>query len=428
MRYRKNCKFLLLVFVFIIGFQLKAQEFNQFFENKTLRLDYIFGGDVDEQVILLDKMVSYPQWSGRKHHLSTYVSKGDGQIYVYDKASNQLIYTKNFSTLFQEWLSTEEATQVKRSFENVFLIPFPKKNVRIEVILNDDIGNKMIQFNQDFNPKEMHIREMGTDKITPFEYIHRAKKSKTPINVAFVAEGYREEDMDKFLKAAESATKAILSYHPFEQYADYFNFIAVQSVSRDTGVSVPHQHDWKNTAVSSHFDTFYAERYLTTNKVQKVHDVLAGIPYQFIIVLANTKTYGGGGIFNLYAIASAGSKQFKPVIVHEFGHSFCGLADEYFYSGDVLSNLISSHSEPWQSNITTLVDFDSKWKDQLQRGTPIPTPISDKTKYPIGVYEGLPGKAIYTSSLVCRMKTNQAPEFCQVCQQAIQKMILYYIE
>ncbi len=428
MGFRKNYSFLLLVFVFIFGLQLKAQDFNQFFENKTLRLDYIFGGNSEEQTILLDKMVSYPQWSGRKHHLTTTVLKGSGQIHIYDVDSDQLIYTKSFSTLFQEWLSTEEATQTKRSFENVFLVPFPKNNVRIEVVLNDGLGNQMKQFIQNFNPKEIQVQEMGRENITPFEYIHKAKKSKTPINVAFVAEGYREGDMEAFLKAAKTATQEILSYYPFKQYADCFNFIAVKSISKDAGVSVPHKNNWKNTAVNAHFDTFYAERYLTTNEVQKVHDVLAGIPYQFIIVLANTKTYGGGGIFNLYTLVSTGSKQFKPVVVHEFGHSFGGLGDEYFYPGDVLSNLISSHSEPWEPNITTLVHFDRKWKDELKEGTPIPTPLSDAAKYPIGVYEGLPGKAIYTSSLDCRMKTNRAPAFCHVCQQAIKRMILYYIE
>lgn len=423
-----SVKNILLLLVLVLSIHIKAQDFNQFFENKTLRLDYVFGGNNEKQLILLDEMVSYPQWAGRTHHLTKNNLRGNGQIHVYDAETNQLIYTKSFSTLFQEWLSTEEAKNISRSFENVFLVPFPKNEARIEVVLFDDEGKEKDKLIQKFDPNDILIHKKGVEEITPYEYIHKAKNQKNAINVAFVAEGYKKEEMKEYIKAAQIATKELLSYKPFNKYADYFNFIAVKNPSKDSGVSVPHEDSWKNTAVDAHFDTFYAERYLTTNHVEKVHDILAGIPYQFIIVLANTDTYGGGGIYNFYTLTTAKNEQFKPVVVHEFGHSFAGLGDEYFYPGDVLSNLISNHSEPWEPNITTLIDFESKWKDMLKKGTPIPTPISDYSKYPIGVYEGLPGKAIYTSGLECRMKTNQAPSFCQVCQRAIEKMILYYLE
>lgn len=428
MNLKENFKYILLLLVLILSIHVHAQDFEHYFKSKTLRLDYIFGGNNKKQLILLDEMASYPQWAGRTQNLTKNALKGNGQIHVYDAESDQLIYTESFSTLFQEWLSTEEATKVSRSFENVFLVPFPKKRARIEVVLYDNLGDEKDKLIQQFDPNDILVHEKGVEKVTPYEYIHKAKNQKNAINVTFVAEGYKEGEMDQFLKAAQTATEEILSYNPFNKYADYFNFIAVKNPSEDSGVSVPHKHSWKNTAVGAHFDTFYAERYLTTNHVEKVHDILAGIPYQFIIVLANTNTYGGGGIYNFYTLTAADNEFFKPVVVHEFGHSFGGLGDEYFYPGDVLSDLISNHSEPWEPNITTLVDFNSKWKELLKDGTPIPTPKSDSLKYPIGVYEGLPGKAIYTSSLECRMKTNQASSFCQVCKRAIEYMILYYIE
>ena len=425
---KKGLKNIFVVLILLLSIHVEAQDFDQFFENKTLRLDYIFGGNNEKQLILLDKMVSYPQWAGRTHHLTENVLKGNGKIDVYDVESNLLIYTKSFSTLFQEWLSTEEATQISRSFENVFLVPFPIKEARIEVVLYDDLGKEKEKLVQHFDPHDILIHQKGVENVTPYEYIHKAKNEKAAINIVFVAEGYQEGEMEQFMKAAQIATEEILSYVPFNTYADHFNFIAVKNASVDSGVSVPRENSWKNTAVGAHFDTFYAERYLTTNHVEKVHDILAGIPYQFIIILANTETYGGGGIYNFYTLTAAGNEFFKPVVVHEFGHSFAGLGDEYFYPGDVLSDLISNHSEPWEQNITTLVDFESKWKDMLKKGTPIPTLNSDSLKYPIGVYEGLPGKAIYTSSLECRMKTNQASSFCKVCQRAIERMILFYIE
>ncbi|WP_410880348.1 M64 family metallopeptidase [Myroides sp. DW712] len=407
---------------------VQAQDFNQYFENKTLRLDYIFGGNAQEQFIVLDELVRYPTWAGRTHHLSENALRGNGQVRLYDEATNQLIYTTSFSTLFQEWLSTAEATTTSKSFENVFLVPFPKQKTKVEVVLFDENGKEKSTITHIVQPEDILIHDKGIVKVTPHEYIHQAKNKDKAINVAVVAEGFTEAEMDQFLTAAKVSVGEILHHQPFGQFADYFNFIAVQSPSLDSGVSVPRTGEWKKTAVESNFDTFYSERYLTTNRLKKVHDLLAGIPYEHIIILANTDVYGGGGIYNSYTLTTTGHKDFKPVVVHEFGHSFAGLADEYFYEQDVLSDFISNQTEPWEQNITTLKDFDAKWKGQLKKGTPIPTPLNQAKKYPIGVYEGLPGNGIYKGELECRMRTNQHDKFCSVCQQAIENLIRFYID
>lgn len=243
-----------------------------------------------------------------------------------------------------------------------------------------------------------------------------------------MAEGFQEHEMNKFMKAAEVAVEEIFKHEPFGKFKDHFNFIAVKSFSKDSGVSVPHNGEWKSTAINSHFDTFYSTRYLTTSRIKKMHDILAGIPYEHIIVLANTDVYGGGGIYNSYTLTTTGNKQFKPVVVHEFGHSFAGLADEYFYEGGALNEFISLETEPWEKNITTLVDFDSKWKQLLNKKTAIPTERSQAKKNPIGVYQVLPGVGIYVSELDCRMKTNQAEVFCKVCQNAIDRLVRFYAD
>lgn len=418
---------ILLLFFFCESFIVKTQDFPRFFVEKTLRIDCVFSGNREHQIIALDELSSYPHWWGRKHHLSENILKGNGKIEVFDDSSNLLIYTNSFSTLFQEWLSTEEATQTNKSFENVFLVPFPKQKVRIEFTLFDQNGNeksKLIHFVQ---PNDVLIHEKGVRNITNFEYIHKAKNVDNAIDVVFVAEGFQEHEMERFIQKAKEAYQEILSYAPFNQFSEYFNFIAVKSSSTDSGVSMPYSNEWKNTAVESHFGTFYSERYLTTNRIKKLHDILAGIPYEHIIILANTPLYGGGGVYNSYTLTATENEFFKPVIVHEFGHSFAGLSDEYFYEDDVLSNFISNSSEPWEKNITTLVDFEHKWKSMLNKGTPIPTPISKSSKYPIGVYEGLKGKKIYISSLDCRMKSNEAEKFCTVCQNAISEVISFLI-
>ena len=247
-----------------------------------------------------------------------------------------------------------------------------------------------------------------------------------------MAEGYTEEEMDLFYKDAQTACDAIFSHEPFKSLKDRFNVVAVATPSHDSGVSIPRKGEWKNTAVSSHFDTFYSDRYLTTRSVKVMHNWLAGIPYEHIIILANTDTYGGGGIYNSYLLTTAHHPMFKPVVVHEFGHSFGGLADEYAYD-TAPSPLYPYTIEPWEPNITTLVHFESKWKDMVPAGTPVPTPAeTDSTTIytKVGVYEGggYTLKGIYRPTTECRMKINEAPRFCPVCERSLEKTIHFYTD
>lgn len=415
-----------LLLVFLLPSLVMAQDFDTYFKDKTLRLDYVFGGNSNEQFVFLDELNSLPQWAGRTHHLSENILEGNAQVRIYDKDSGELIYTQGFSTLFQEWLSTDEAKTISRSFENIALVPFPKKDIVVEIVFFNTSGNEEVKLKHSVSPDDILIHTKGVDKITPHTVLHKAKEPKKAIEVVFVAEGFKKEEMGLFYNYAKTAMNEIFKHEPFGEFADRFTFYAVESISEDSGVSVPRVNDWKNTAVSSNFDTFYSERYLTTNSLKQLHDLLAGIPYEHIVILANTEVYGGGGIYNAYTLTTTGNPKFKPVVVHEFGHSFAGLADEYFYESDVLSDLISTKKEPWEQNITTLVDFESKWKDKLENGTPIPTPQSLNDKYPIGVYEGLKGNKIYKASLECRMRTNEYDKFCSICQDAITDLILFY--
>lgn len=427
-------KKLLTVLSFCLGmpFSMNGQDFDTYFVDKTLRVDYLFTGDSRHQAIYLDELGALPQWAGRRHRLSELPLAGNGDIEMTDKETGKVIYRTSFSSLFQEWVSESEAKQVKRGFENTFLLPYPKRPALVTIRLKDVHHKECAALTHEVNPSDILIHQRGSSRVTPHRYLLQSGSDEDCIDVAILAEGYTEAEMDLFYRDAQSACDAIFEHTPFKQLKNRFNVVAVASPSEDSGVSIPRQNDWKSTAVHSHFDTFYSERYLTTRSVKAVHNWLAGIPYEHIIILANTDTYGGGGIYNSYTLTTAHHSMFRPVVVHEFGHSFGGLADEYAYT-EAPSPQYPYSIEPWEQNITTLVNFESKWKDMLPEDTPVPTPVETDehnlyTK--VGVFEGAGYslKGIYRPATECRMKINEAPRFCPVCERALERMIRFYTE
>lgn len=401
-----------------------AQNFDDWFQDRTLRLDYTFSGDSRGQQIYLDEMRNSDGWYGRREHLDSMLLQGNGQITVAD-TTGVVLYCHSFSTLFQEWQVTREATLVSKSFENVFLVPMPKVPVDITISLFDTHRRVSGSMKHRVDPADILIRPV--EKMCSWEYLRAAGDSRGKIDVAFVAEGYQQSEMNIFRRDCQETIDALLSHEPFHSMADRFNFIAVYAPSEDSGVSIPHDGLWKRTATSSHFDTFYSERYLTTLHLKQLHDLLSGIPYEHIVILANTDNYGGGGIYNSYMLSAAHHPTCKPVAVHEFGHSFAGLGDEYYYD-DQYETLYPADTEPWEPNLTTLVDFSNKWKDMLPSQTSIPTTPSGKNLYSeVGVYEGggYQSKGVYRPSQECRMKTNESSVFCPVCRRAIARMIDY---
>ena len=408
-------------------------------QDKTLRVDYIFSGTDKSQEISLDEMSVFDGWAGRRVNLDQAPVKGNGQIVMTGMETGRILFSQSFSTLFQEWQATEEATRVRKSFENVFLLPMPSEKAVVKVELYDFRGGVSSSLSHVVDPSDILIRRLNPTPA-PHRYLLKSGGVDECIDIAIVAEGYTEEEADKFYMDAQTAMEAILAHEPFGQYKDRFNFVAVALTSQDSGVSVPGEGLWKDTALGSHFNTFYSDRYLTTLRLRQMHDRLCGVPYEHIVILANTDTYGGGGIFNSYTLSTAGHSAFKPVVVHEFGHSFAGLADEYYYD-DQFVEYYYPDCEPWEQNITTLFDFSSKWNDMLPQGTAIPTaPVEGniwKTFHEgtsmdslVGVYEGAgyQSKGVYRPFPDCRMKTNAAESFCPVCQRAIARIIEFYTE
>lgn len=421
----------LIIFILVMAFatlqHVEAQSFNEVFCDSTLRIDYSFSGDAKAQHITIDKLNLMPRWFGKRQHMSELPVEGNGQITVKDHATQKVIYRNSFSTLFQEWLTYDEAQTTQRAFQNVFLVPMPKDTVDITVDLRNNRREIMCTFTHTVVPTDILIKHIGFSNVTPYTTLLQAADTTRCIHIAFLAEGYTEAEMPVFIKDAQTATNALFAHEPFKSMKDRFNIVAVKAPSAESGTSEPSRGIWRHTALNSHFDTFYSDRYLTTLNLNDMHDWLAGTPYEHIIVLVNTDNYGGGGILNSYNLSMTHHPQYCPVVVHEFGHSFAGLADEYAYEQEPIP-MYPHDIEPWEPNITTLHNFKGKWEDMIAKGTPTPTPCTKKNKTRIGVYEGAGYslKGVYRGMQDCRMRTNSNPNFCPVCQRAIQRIIDFY--
>lgn len=408
-------RFLLAIVCVMASVSIYAQDFDKWFSDKTLRIDYIFSGNDHEQHIAVDELCQEPRWYGKRQRLAEVPVEGNGQITVRDHKTGRVIYRNSFSTLFQEWQSYPEAKTATKSFENVFLVPMPKDTADITVDLRDNRRQVTSSLTHTVVPSDILIRHIGEKGVTPYVTLQQADDTTRCIHIAYVAEGYTKAEMPLFLEDARKAMGFLFSYEPFKSMKGRFNIVAVESPSVDSGTSIPGKGIWKNTALHSNFDTFYSDRYLTTLHLKDLHNWLAGTPYEHIIVLVNTDKYGGGGILNSYNLSMTHHDCFRPVVVHEFGHSFAGLADEYAYDTEEVP-MYPHDVEPWEKNITTKVNFHGKWENLIGKDPKA------------GFYEGAgySPKGVYRAYPDCRMRTNEYPEFCPACKQAIQSVIDFY--
>ena len=417
--------------------------FEEWFEDSSLRLDYEFCGNSDSQEIFLQDVSRAGEWAGRRERLDELLLEGNGKVELVDPSSGRLLYVNSFSSLFQEWVATEEATKVSRAFENCFYVPFPKSKVLVRITLMDTRRNVKACLEHEVDPSDILIRTLkdpGHDR----KVLHKGGELGSACDVVILAEGYTSRKA--FYRDARRAVDALLSHSPFKENADRFNFTAVATISHESGVSIPHSGIWKDTAFSSHYDTFYSDRYLTSSSLRRVYDAVGTVPAEHVILLVNTPAYGGGGIYNSLTIIASGHPTFPKVLVHEFGHAFAGLGDEYAYD-DQYEPTYFPDIEPWEPNLTTLADFSVKWKDMLPEGVTIPTPVDEIEKgndvrkiwtslsegqkaslnLKLGVYEGAGymTKGVYRPVQECRMRINECEEFCPVCSRAIVRMIDY---
>jgi hypothetical protein len=402
--------------------------FEDYFLDKAMRVDLVFSGDNSKTEIQFRGIRVEPYWGGNKLILTDPFGYGEYKLQVRDDSSGIVIFSKGFSTLFSEWQTTAEAGQLKRSFDQVLVFPYPKYRIILELFERSAHGSFEKIYELPVDPASSYINRDCQAPVKVTDIMLNGDPGEK-VDIVFVAEGYTEEEMGKYISDVERFTDYLFSRDPFSRYKGSFNVRAVQSVSLESGTDIPGNGTWKNTACNSSFYTFGIDRYLTTFDYRSVCDYAGHVPYDQIFVLVNSSKYGGGGIYNHYSMGTSGHLYSEKVFIHEFGHAFAGLGDEYFNSEVAYSDFYPLDVEPWEPNLTTLVNFDAKWKDMLAPGTPVPTPEEPQYIDKTGVFEGggYVARGVYRPAVDCTMRnTSKAEEFCAVCKRSIVRMISYY--
>lgn len=466
---------LMLSFICISFSQVFAgSTFDRFFTEKTMRVDYYHTGTKGEDRITLDEVMQEGPWPGTRNNLVDPLNLGEYAVRVYDRATNTMIFSQGFSSIFNEWQTTDEALAgTYRTFSETVRFPFPKKAVQMSIVRRD----KQMVFHEVFTTvidpakaTDVNKSKTASYKVTP---IVENGSMASKVDIVILGDGYAATDMEKLRADARHFNDVMFGTEPFKSRKKEFNVWLVEVESNESGINLPDQDIWKGNALGFQYNTFNTPRYVLTTRNKALRDAAAAAPYDAICVLINDTRYGGGGIYNLYATTYTKEEnkdqkwQMDYVYVHEFGHSFAGLADEYYAAQTGYNDFYSPGIEPWEPNITALLDKKNvKWGDFLSPGIEIPTPwekvqydsisalqskldrlapdyyqkreplfkalieLRTKSKMAgkVGVFEGAgyASKGLYRPSVDCRMFSLSLVDFDPVCSAAINRVIDYY--
>lgn len=418
--------FLLLLFLSSASFaQIK---FTDYFTEQSLRIDFELAGNAKQEFVLLQEMKKEPYWGGNPKTLIDENNLGDYRICV-KSLQNKLLFVKGFNSLLREWQTITEATKLNRSFYHSIQLPYPKDSVNITIESRQKDGNFQTLLEWDVNPTNYLISQ---EKVPNYEVdtVSFVGNSRKYLDLVFIAEGYTQAELSKFKKDVRRFREWIFGVVPFSEYRNKVNIYAILSPSKDSHPDVPGDNIYNKTLLNSSFYTFDSPRYLTIRDTKKMYDIAAQVPYDHIYVLVNTDIYGGAGFYNTYTSCASDCEFAEEIASHELGHGLIGLADEYYNNGDEIGYFYDLDKEPWEPNITTLVDFENKWKHLVLAETPIPTPRTPQYNSIVGAFEGAAyqSKGIYAPMPDCKMKSNNIKTFCPACQEAIRKVINTYID
>jgi len=439
---------------------------------RTMRLDYYHTGTATEERFSLDRIVIEPlPWAGGKPIDDTNLGKYFFE--VVDRKTNLPIYSRGFASIYGEWEGTGEAKTVSRTFHESLRFPAPDGPVQVLLKKRDPHNAFREIWSVLVDPKDMFVDTSKPESPGPLLEIQKSGDPAEKVDFLIIGDGYTAAERPKFEKDAQRLTEMLFSVAPFKEHRSDFNVWGLCPPSEESGISRPSTGVHRRSRVGATYDAFGSERYVLTFENRLLRDVASFAPYDFIEILTNSRTYGGGGIFGLFSTVAADSVWSPYVFVHEFGHHFAGLADEY-YTSDVAYEPATDRVEPWEPNATALLDPKNlKWKDLVSPGTPIPTPwnkaafeahskeiqklrrqiraenrpeeemdalfrrqkaeemkmlSAERNADKVGAFEGAiyEAKGYYRPQVDCIMFSRNDVPFCAVCRRAIERVIALY--
>ena len=487
-------KTLRILFMVIFPFLLNAQPagFNDYFNDQTMRIDYFHIGDAVTEIVTIDFVYQYGTWAGSTKNLIDNFNNGAYYHKIYDLATGKLIYSKGFDSYFKEYQTTDEASKgIKRTFHESAIIPYPKNKIKF-VLEKRDRNNILNEvFSTEIDPSDLYIiKDPVKDKSVTVIESYKSGAPHSKVDIVIIGDGYTTGEYKKFDRDLKRFTKVLLNQEPFKKYKDRFNIRGVFKASADSGIDEPGVNVYKRTVLNTTYYSMGSERYILTEDNKTLRNLASHVPYDAIYIMVNGARYGGGGLYNTYCTFVADNQFCDYLFLHEFGHSFAGLADEYYTSETAYNDMYPEGIEPVEPNITRLYDKNNlKWKNIVSPGVDIPTPWEkedyDKADYAwqkirremnkniaelkrnrepnekivaaqheydkkdkarseevdkylksskfvgkVGAFEGAGynAKGMYRSMLDCIMFTKGAKPFCKVCEEHIAKVIMHYAD
>ena len=421
-------RILLLSFIVFICSTGRAQViYSDSFTKERLRYDYVIAGNSEYSCIYDQQFTREPYWGGSTINLIDTFRYGELLVEVSDSATGKLLYSRGYSSLFKDWQLTKEAKLKERAFTESLVIPFPKQAIEIVVFERDSLLYFQHLHSSYLNPQLSGIRACNRREGIVVHDLLNSGPSSNKVDIAIIGEGYTTSEMIVFVEEAKKSMETFFEWQPYKNYRDNFNFYAVFVPSDESGTDIPRDTVWRHTALNSNFYTFECERYLTIPDMICMREFVSEVPYDHVCVMVNTKKYGGGGVYNSFTVFSAKNELSGFLFLHEFGHAFAGLADEYYTSPIAYEDSVSTTVEPYQPNVTTRVNFQDKWEDMIPDTIPVPTPNCETYAGTVGLFEGAMYKAkgVYRPAFDCAMKSKTYTSFCPVCRRAIERMIRF---
>lgn len=421
---------LFLVFFAFASILPAKSQYDEFFTPKRFRFDYYIAGSNDSAYIIPDKLHEEPEWSGSKKNLVDTFRYGEMFFRLLDPATKTEIFSKGYSNLFIEWQTTPGAKDTMAKYHECITFPAPLRPVVLEIFMRDTTMAFNRIFEYIIDPEANNINRTGFSPQTKSKLIHNGNESHHALDIVFLSEGYTESQCELFYTDVERYKNYLFGWEPYKHYRQSINILAVFSASAGEGADMPGQNFWVETIAGAHFSTFGIERYLTLPNICKVYEHLAAYPVDQVCVLVNSNKYGGGGIYNFYTIFTSACAGAEMLFMHEFGHGFASLADEYFNSEVPYIEFGSRNFEPYQPNITNMANFSSKWAGMINDTVPVPTPDIPEYDNTVGVFEGAfyNTKGFYRPQRNCAMRSSGTKRFCKVCEAAIEEMLRFSIE